>query len=134
MAFQWLQLRMSEEKERRERERQVLARLPSAIDEVEAGLRECVAACAAAFGDAAELRRKGLDLAVTGEGGSVEVVAVLELPGLEIRRDGSARQIQVGMLPGDRVFYLDLMSDQYLSMDELTRLILDRVLFPKLKE
>jgi hypothetical protein len=134
MPFQWLQLRMSEEKERRERERQVLERLPSAVDEMEAAVRECLDACAEAFGNAARLARNGLDLTVTGEGGAVEVAAVLELPGIEIRRNGSARQIQIGMLPGDRVFYLDRTADQYLSMDELTRLILDRVLFPKLKE
>ena len=54
--------------------------------------------------------------------------------GVEIRRNGSARQIQVGMLPGDRVYFLDLTADQYLSMEELTKLILDRVLFPKLQE
>ena len=42
--------------------------------------------------------------------------------------------MQIGVLPGDRLFYLDTSADQYLSMDDLTRRILDRVLFPKLRE
>jgi len=135
MSFQWLEMRIGEEKDRREREAQVLARLPRAIDELERSLAACVDAVGAAFGaEAVQLTRNGLHLNATGEGGAVEVAPVLELPGIEIRRNGSARRIQVGMLPGDRVFYLDLSHDQYLSMEELTKLILDRVLFPKLQE
>lgn len=135
MSFQWLQMRIGEEKERRDREAQVLARLPRAIDELEGSLRSCLKAVAEAFGgDAAQLSRKDLDLLVEGDGGAVEVATILELPGIEIRRGDTRRQLQIGTLPGDRVYYLDLTADQYLAMDELTRLILDRVLFPKLKE
>lgn len=134
MSFQWLQMRIGEEKERRDREAQVLARLPRAIDELEGSLRSCLNAVAEAFGATAQLSRKDLDLLVEGDGGAVEVATILELPGIEIRRGDTRRQLQIGTLPGDRVYYLDLTADQYLAMDELTRLILDRVLFPKLKE
>jgi len=135
MSFQWLQMRIGEEKDRRNREAEVLARLPRAFDELEASLAGCVNAFSTEFGsESARLRRDGLKLSVAGDGGTVEVNPLLELPGIEIRRNQSAREIKVGMLPGDRVFYLDVTADQYLSMDELTRLILDRVLFPKLQE
>ena len=36
------------------------------------------------------------------------------------------------MLPGDRVFYK--YGEQFLTMEQLTKLILDRVFFPKLAE
>jgi hypothetical protein len=135
MSFQWLHMRIGEEKDRRDREAEVLARLPRAFDEMEASLTGCVEAFAAEFGgDSVKLRRDGLKLSANGDGGAVEVNPLLELPGIEIRRNGSAREIKIGMLPGDRVFYLDVTADQYLSMDELSRLILDRVLFPKLQE
>src|SRR3954471_23886174 len=135
MSFQWLQMRIGEEKDRRGREADVLARLPRAFDELEANLAGCVSAFETEFGgESARLQRDGLKLSVAGDGGTVEVNPLLELPGIEIRRNQSAREIKVGILPGDRVFYLDVTADQYLSMDELTRLILDRVLFPKLQE
>jgi hypothetical protein len=128
-------MRIGEEKDRRDREAEVLARLPRAFDELEGSLAECVNAFAAQFGsESARLHRDGLKLSATGAGGNVEVNPLPELPGIEIRRKESAREIKVGILPGDRVFYLDVLADQYLSMDELTRLILDRVLFPKLQE
>lgn len=135
MSFQWLQLRIGEEKERRDREAQVLARLPRAIDEIEQNLAECIQDFGGELGgDTARVTRDGLNLQAYGDGGTVEVAAVLELPGIEIRRGGAARQVKVGVLPGDKVFYLDVEADQYLTMAELTRLVLDRVLFPKLKE
>jgi len=135
MSFQWLHMRIGEERDRRDREAEVLARLPRAFDELESSLATCVSAFKTEFGgESARLRRDGLKLSVTGDGGTAEVNPLLEVPGIEIRRNDSARQIKVGILPGDRVFYLDVAADQYLSMDELTRLILDRVLFPKLQE
>jgi hypothetical protein len=41
-------------------------------------------------------------------------------------------EIVVGLLPGDMLFYRD--GDKYLTMEELTRRILDQALFPKLAE
>jgi hypothetical protein len=40
----------------------------------------------------------------------------------------------VGVLPSDKLYYRDCEQDKYLTMEELTRRILDRVLFPKLRE
>jgi hypothetical protein len=38
--------------------------------------------------------------------------------------------IELGLLPGDKMYYKD--GDKFLTMEELTRRILDRSLFPKL--
>jgi hypothetical protein len=40
--------------------------------------------------------------------------------------------IEVGLLPGDKLFFRD--HDEFLTMEELTRRILDRAFFPKLGE
>jgi hypothetical protein len=144
MSFQWLQMRITEELERREREAKVLDKLPQALDELRRSLSTCLEAYTAAFGaDTAALTKRGYRLRVavrestpTGwqECGSVEVDAVPEMPGLEIRSAASTLTVEVGMLPGDKVFYRDREVDQYLTMEELTRRILDRTLFPKLKD
>jgi hypothetical protein len=42
--------------------------------------------------------------------------------------------VEVGLLPDDKVFYRDRDQDKYLTVEELTRRILDRSLFPKLAE
>ena len=44
MAFQWLQMRIQEERERRELRAKHLARLPSALEELHDQLAECVKA------------------------------------------------------------------------------------------
>ena len=49
VSFQWLQLRITEEKERRDREAQILARLPGAVDELRDSLAICVEDYTAAF-------------------------------------------------------------------------------------
>jgi hypothetical protein len=66
--------------------------------------------------------------------GKVEITAIPTLPGFQIERGSGPLVIEVGMLPGDRIFYRDQELDQYLTMEELTRRILDRALFPKLRE
>ena len=50
MSLEWLHLRISEEKDRREREARILERLPRALEEVHASLSACVEAYAQAFG------------------------------------------------------------------------------------
>ena len=65
---------------------------------------------------------------------AVNVITVPEIPGFRIERGGEALIVEVGMLPSDRVFYRDRELDQYLNMDELTKRILDRAFFPKLRE
>jgi len=41
---------------------------------------------------------------------------------------------EVGLLPNGRLSYRDREADQYLNIEDVTRRMLDRVLFPKLKE
>jgi hypothetical protein len=55
-----------------------------------------------------------------------------ELPGLAVTNGGDPIAVQVGMLAGDRIFYRS--GERYLSIEELTKLILDRALFPGLKD
>src|SRR5579864_8809477 len=144
MSFQWLQMRITEEKERRERESQILERLPRALDELMGSLSACIESYTGAFGaESAELTRDGLKLRLVvrernGRGwqecGGVAILAVPELPGFEVKRGETALAIEVGVLPGDNLFYRDREVDQYLTMEELTRRILDRALFPKLRD
>lgn len=135
MSFQWLTLRIGEERDRRAREAQILGMLPGAIDDLQAQLSTCVDAFNAAFGPAtARLERTERGLSVAGEGQPVEIVLDVELPGFQVQREGAPLAVQVGVLPGDRLFYFDVAGDQYLTMEELTRRILDRALFPKLRD
>ena len=134
MPFQWLQSRITEEKERRNRDAQILGRLPAALDDLGENLGACIAAYTGAFpSDPAVLTRDGLRLTVEADGNRVEVVSDSQLPGFQIQRDGSTVSVQVGILPGNNLFYRDVAADQYVSLVELTRMILDRVLFPRLK-
>jgi len=142
VEFKWLQMRLAEEKDRREREAMILDRLPLAIDELHTSLESCINSYNAAFGPHAvemeshprRIRIQMRDSHGKGESSRVEIVASPALPGFQIDRGGSPLTIEVGMLPGDRLFYRDREKDQYLTMEELTRRILDRVLFPKLGE
>ena len=144
MIFQWLQMRLSEEKDRRTREAQINERLPKAVEEMRLALTGCVDAYCEAFGaESAEVQSSLGRLRVVvreqqagkwQQRGKVEVTTVPDLPGLHIDRNGQPLTIEVGLLPGERLFYRDTEADQYLTMDELTRRILDRTLFPKLRE
>jgi len=64
----------------------------------------------------------------------VEIGMVPAIPGLQIDRGEVSTVIEVGLLPGQKVFYRDREQDKYLTMEELTRRILDRAFFPKLQE
>jgi hypothetical protein len=144
MSFQWLQMRITEEQDRREREAQILERLPGALEELDQSLTSCIASYTAVFGgQSADIRLNPPKLLIvvrestpTGwrESGRVEIDAVAEMPGFAILIGGSTLAIEIGILPGDRLFYKDRELDQFLTMEELTRRILDRALFPKLKE
>ena len=144
MSFQWLQMRITEEKDRRAREAQILERLPRALEELHKYVSDCVENYIQAFGmqaaDTTLLANK-IRVVVREEHdgkwqprGKVEISMVTALPGFQIEREGGPLVIEVGMLPGDRMFYRDQELDQYLTMEELTRRILDRTLFPKLRE
>ena len=64
----------------------------------------------------------------------VDVVVVAEIPGFRIERGEYSMAVEVGVLPSINLFYRDREQDKYLTMDEFTRRILDRVLFPKLRD
>ena len=145
MSFQWLNMRINEERDRREREALVLDRLPRALDELYKGLLACIEAYTQAFGpQAADANTVGNKIRVVvreeEDGrwqprGKVEITTVPTVPGFQVERgSGDPLLIEVGMLPGDKMFYRDRELDQYLTMEELTRRVLDRVMFPKLRE
>ena len=143
MAFQWLQMRIGEERDRRRREESILSMLPDALEELHKNLAECIDAYRAAFGhEVADIRFFAGKIRVTTREpqkdkwepvAKVEVTALPTLPGFKVER-GTAEPllIEVGLLPNNRLSYRS--GDQYLTLEEMTRRILDRVLFPKLKE
>jgi hypothetical protein len=137
MPFQWLEMRISEERDRRNREAEILSRLGPALSELQRVLADCLKAYTEAFGEeAATLRREmgGLTVRVADPPGQLRVVTDSTLPGFQVDRDGAPLAVEIGLLPGDRLSYRDVAADQYVTMDELTRRILDRALFPKLRE
>ena len=146
MSFQWLQMRIGEESDRRKREAAVLERLPRALEEVHEALSECVSSYRKAFGhDAAEILLQSGRIRVTTrsqkdnqwqQSGRVEIVVTPAIPGFQVDRGvgGEPLIIEVGILPGDKLYYRDRAKDQYVTMDELTRRMLDRALFPNLPE
>jgi hypothetical protein len=144
MNFDWLRMRIQEEQDRRDKEAVVLDRLPRAIDELHGLLKDCVDAYTQAFGgESANIFALPGRIKVTGseQMGSrwhsttkVEVISVPEIPGFRVERGEYSLAIEVGLLPSGKLYYRDCEQDSYLTMEELTRRILDRVLFPKLRE
>jgi hypothetical protein len=142
MSYQWLQMRITEENERRQKEANMIERLPQAQEEVRRGMESCVEQYAQKFGpETAELQVTGqrMRLIVREEQNGrleqraqVDVTAVTALPGFRIERGGEPLEIVVGILPDQNLYYRD--ADKYLTMEELTRRILDKALFPKLGE
>lgn len=143
MDLQWMDMRIQEEQERRQKEAKVLERLPLALDEIREEIARCVERYTAAFGaESAAIQSQNSKLRVTARehrGGKwqpqpgVEVIAVPELPGFRIERDGQEPlTIEVGMLPSDKLYYR--LEDKYLTMEDLSRRILDQTLFPRLPE
>lgn len=143
MAFQWLQMRITEEQDRIDRERHVLKRLPQALDEMHQALAECLASYTGAFGaESAEIRMDAPRITVTvrerRDGawrprGTVNLTAMPLLPGFLVERPGAEPlEVEIGILPGDKIYFKD--KEKFLTVEELTRRVLDRVLFPKLVE
>ena len=143
MPYQWLQMRITEERERRQREAAILARLPKAIEELYRQLSECIEAYAESFGEeSAEIQFYAGKIRVKiheqkneqwESAGKVEIATVPTLPGFRVERGTEEPlMIEVGLLPGDKLFFRHW--DQFLTVEELTRRILDRQMFPKLKE
>jgi hypothetical protein len=142
MSFQWFESRVQEEQERRQREAQILARLPRALEETYQHLAACIEAYVDAFGPESadiHLQASKIRIAIREEQegkwqqrAKVEISIIASLPGFRIERGGEPLMIEVGLLPGDKLFFRD--QDEFLTMEELTRRTLDRVLFPKLGE
>jgi hypothetical protein len=144
MTFQWLQLRISEERDRRTREQRINERLPDALLELYEAVRSCIESYNAEFGSQASEAElvSGKVLVVSREPrdgkwqqcGKVEVTTVMDLPGFQVDRGGEPYLVEISVLPTGKLAYRDREADQYLTLDELSRQVLDRVLFPKLKQ
>jgi hypothetical protein len=134
-------MRITEEQDRRRREAETRERLPRALEDLHRSLAGCIERYRHAFGaESAEIHPRGsyIEIAVRDdeEGGGherarVKVALAPELPGFQVEGNQEPLVIEVGLLPGNKVYYR--AGDQYLTMEELTRRILDRALFPKLK-
>ena len=144
MPSEWLRMRIEEERERRERESSMLDRLPLALQELHDVLRECLDAYSQSFGkESTDIQISGNRIAITvrerrdGEwrpAAKIEVQAAAELPGFRIERGEYSLAIEIGLLPSQKLYYKDCEQNKYLTMDDLTRRILDRALFPRLTE
>ena len=144
MTFQWLQMRVQEEKDRRQRESSAMERLPMALQELHTYLVSCVEEYTKAFGpESAEITLLPNRIKVSSreqregrwhQAAKVEAIAVAEIPGFRIERGEYSMAVEVGVLPSNKLFYRDREQDKYLTMEEFTRRILDRVLFPKLRD
>ena len=64
----------------------------------------------------------------------VEVVLAGEIPGFRLDHADKPVDVEVGILSSNNLFYRDRERDVYLNMEDLTRRILDPVLFPKLRD
>jgi hypothetical protein len=144
MSFQWLTMRIGEETDRRRREAQVLERLPRALEELHKYLKECIDDYRKAFGPesvetAATSSRVHITVREQRDGkwepaSKIEILVDTLLPGFKIDRAGLPLTIEVGILPGDKLYFRDSEQDQYVTTEEVTRRILDRGLFPKLPQ
>jgi len=144
MSFQWLHLRIQEEKDRRQREALTLERLPLALEELHGILKEGVGAYSEAFGsDAVEIVLLPSRIRITARNpeetrsqhpAKVEVTIDGGIPGFRIERGDDIVDVEVGILASNSLFYRDRQRDVYLNMEDLTRRVLDPVLFPKLGE
>lgn len=143
MSPQWLDMRIQEEQERRQKESKTQELMPRALEELHSQLAECVERYKEAFGSkAADISKLDSKLRITvcdekdGQWtprAEVEVSLVLIPPAFKVERGGSdALRIELGLIPGDRLSYR--LADQYLNPDDVSRHILDRALFPKLVE
>jgi hypothetical protein len=143
MSFEWLQLRIQEEKDRRQREAEILVRLPRTLQELHGALTDCIKSYTAVFGaEAADIVLLPAKIVVTvreqrgagwHETSKVEVSLIPSIPGYRIEHGEVSLVLEVGLLPGESVFYRDREQDKYLTMEELTRRIVDRAFFPKLQ-
>ncbi|HTS61093.1 MAG TPA: hypothetical protein VMH28_03665 [Candidatus Acidoferrales bacterium] len=144
MSFEWLRMRIQEEVDRRKREASTLSRLPVALEDLYGLLQGCIADYTAAFGaeasesqllqDRIKITVRELQNSKWQPSARVEVSTVPELPGFRIERGEYSLAVEVGILPNGKLYYRDCEQDKYLTLEELTRRILDRAFFPNLKD
>ena len=143
MTPQWLEMRIQEEQDRRRREAKTLELLPRGLEELHQQLSECIDGYKQAFGsEAADITNLVSKLRITireEQGGKwqprakVDISIVSMPPSFKVERgESDALMIDLGLLPGDRLSFR--LNDQYLTPEDVSRHILDRVLFPKLGE
>jgi hypothetical protein len=144
MSFQWLQMRIQEEQDRRERHSTTLERLPKALEDLYTELKGCVEGYTTTFGsESAEIGMAPTRIKISAREerdgrwhpvAKVEVILVPDIPGFRVERGEYSMAVEVGVLPSLKLFYRDREQDKYLTMEELTRRILDRALFPGLRD
>ena len=134
-------MRIQEEQDRRRKEAKTQALLPQAMDELHQQLSECVAHYKETFGEeSADLANLGSKLRVTTREeqggqwqprGKLDITLISLPPSFKIESaDGEPLIIEIGVLSGDRFSFK--LGDQFLTEDDVSRHILDRLLFPKL--
>jgi hypothetical protein len=144
MPFQWLQMRIQEETERRELQAKHVERMPAALQEIHGYLAQCIQAYTENFGaDSASIAllpdRVQVTVREERDGkwqrlSKVEVISVPDMPGFRVERGEFSMAVEFGLLPNDKLFYLNREQGTYLTMEEFTKRILDRALFPALPE
>lgn len=143
MSPQWLEMRLQEEQDRRRKEAKLQELLPQAMEELHQQLSACVARYREVFGpESAEISNLVSKLRVTvreEQGGKWQPRAKVDIglvslpPSFKVERgEGDPVIIELGLLSGERFSYR--LADQYLTAEDLSRHILDRLLFPKLGE
>lgn len=140
MNLEWIQMRITEERDRLEREESIRRRLPTALEELHDSLAECLETFTQAFGPRSATMhfisgRMRIEVREEVDGrwatqSEIIITIDLKLPGFRIDRAGEPYLVEVGVLAGDKIFYRD--GDDYITIEELTRRILDRALFPRL--
>lgn len=114
-------------------ETNILNRLPSALDELRAALAGCMETYNQAFGEGdATLETAGGAVHIITGNARVNISLDPPLPGCRVDQGSNRLAIEVGILPGTNLFFRE--ADKYITLEEMTRRILDRALFPKLKD
>src|SRR5690242_21840212 len=143
MSPQWLEMRIQEEQDRRRKEAKTQELLPQAMEELHAQLSACVARYQEAFGpESAEISNLVSKLRVTvGDEqagkwqprGKIDITLVSMPPSFKVEAgEGELLIIGMGLLSNERFSYK--IEDQVLTPEDVSRDILDRLLFPKLGE
>lgn len=141
-AFQWLTVRIGEERDRRRRETEIQECLPEALRDLYEVLSRCVDTYRDAFGvGSADISFLASKIRITvaetksikaGPTGALQMEVVIDtkIPGFMVHHGTTSLEIKVDILTGGKPSYRD--GDHYLNMEELTRRVLDPVFFPKL--